>query len=77
MEALLIKVLNRLALMLLTENVIIGLALHGLAAIAKKTENKTDDKMLAEIAEALGRFDIAAQLRADPEAVMRREETGE
>ncbi len=63
MESMLIKILSGIALRLLSEKLIIGLAMHGLSAIVKKTKNGVDDDIFCEVAEALGRPDIAAKVK--------------
>lgn len=63
MEAMFIKILSGIALRLLSEKLIIGLAMHGISAIVKKTGNTVDDDVFCEVAEALGRPDIADKVR--------------
>lgn len=65
MEAMFIKILSGIALRLLSEKLIIGLAMHGISAIVKKTENTVDDDVFCEVAEALGRPDIADKVRGN------------
>ncbi len=63
MEKLIVTILTSIATKLFTEKVLISLALHGIASIVVKTDTKRDDKILADFAEALGRDDIAKELR--------------
>lgn len=63
MEQIIVKILTAIVMKLMTEKVVISLALNGISAIVTKTDTKRDDKILADFAEALGRDDIAKELR--------------
>jgi hypothetical protein len=65
MEQIIVKILTGIATKLLTEKILISLALNGIAAIVSKTDTKRDDLILADFAETLGRDDIAAELRKE------------
>lgn len=56
-------ILHGIAIRLLSERVIIGLALRGAKYFAQKSKTTDDDYTLADFADALGRPDIALQLR--------------
>lgn len=61
--AALVGVIHTIAIKLLSERVIIALALRGAKYFAQKTKGLDDDYILADFADALGRPDIALQLR--------------
>lgn len=61
--ATIIAVLHSIAVRLLSERVIIGLALRGAKYYTQKSKTLDDDYILADFADALGRPEIALQLR--------------
>lgn len=65
MEQIFVKILTAIVTKLLTEKIVISLALNGIAALVSKTSTKRDDLILADFAETLGRDDIAAELRKE------------
>jgi len=65
LETMLIKILTKIAMSLLAERVLISLGLNTFAAIFARTKTKRDDAVLADVAETLGRPDIAEQLRKE------------
>lgn len=65
LEAMLIKILVKIATSLLAEKMLISLGLNTFAAIFGRTKTKRDDAVLADAAEILGRPDIAEQIRKE------------
>lgn len=58
MESILLKIAQGLAIRLLSERLFAGLIVMGMKAVTSRTENTVDDKLTAEVAEALGRADL-------------------
>lgn len=60
MEQLAIKILQGLAIRLLSERLFAGLIVNGLQAVSKRTSNEVDDRIVVDVAVALGRDDMIA-----------------
>lgn len=58
METFLVKVIQSIAFKLLTEKFFSAMLIIGLKKLAEKTDTAADDKMVRELAEALGRSDL-------------------
>lgn len=58
MEAVLLKIVQGIAIRLLSERLFAGLLVVGMNAVSRRTRNTVDDKLTREVAEALGRADL-------------------
>lgn len=54
MMAVLPKIAMAILMRFLTERFVSKMIVHGLGALAKSTENKVDDEIVRDVAEALG-----------------------
>lgn len=58
MEAIALKILQGIAIRLLSERLFAGLIVMGMKYVSSKTSNTLDDKLTKDVAEALGRDDL-------------------
>lgn len=58
MEAIFLKIAQGIAIRLLSERLFAGLLVMGMQYVSRKTENTIDDKLTADVADALGRSDL-------------------
>jgi len=58
MEAIALKILQGIAIRLLSERLFSGLLVIGMQAVSRKTTNRLDDKLTVDVATALGRADL-------------------
>lgn len=58
MEALLLKMLQAAVVRLVSERLFFGLIVSGMQYVSKKTENRLDDRLTKDVADALGRADL-------------------
>lgn len=58
MEAIALKILQGIAIRLLSERLFAGLIVMGMRYVSGKTSNTLDDKLTKDVAEALGRDDL-------------------
>lgn len=58
MEAIFFKIVQGIAIRLLSERLFAGLLVMGMDAISKRTTNTVDDKLTRDVADALGRSDL-------------------
>lgn len=58
MEAIALKILQGIAIRLLSERLFAGLIVMGMQYVSRKTDNTLDDKLTKDVADALGRGDL-------------------